>query len=239
VLLHTKKPFHQIDNHSVFYSTGARSSVPDEQHWLSRQEIYVLSGFKLPKRRQDWLLGRWTAKSTLNLLAQPHSYRLQDWRITAAPDGAPGVWLNGKPVDLCISLSHSAGMAFCAVAASSQRMGCDIEKIEVRSRSFEETFFTASELELLERYPADERARLVTLVWSAKESVLKALRTGLRSDTRRIRIVSIETGDACRWRPFKAQDSRNGDTFDGWWQVKNSMLYTVASDDCTGEPVGL
>jgi 4'-phosphopantetheinyl transferase len=211
--------------------------VPDDQHWLTGQEIQVLSELKTPKRRQDWLLGRWTAKSTLNLLAHPHSCPLTDWQIIAAGDGAPGAWLNGHPVDIALSLSHSGGMSICAVAGGSQRMGCDIEKIDARSRSFEETFFTPGELELLERYPADERACLVTLVWSAKESVLKALRTGLRSDTRRIRIVSIETGDTCCWRPFKAQDSGNGDTFHGWWQVKDTMLYTVASDVRTGEPV--
>lgn len=36
--------------------------VPADNHWLSARELAALDKLNIPKRRDDWRLGRWTAK---------------------------------------------------------------------------------------------------------------------------------------------------------------------------------
>lgn len=69
-------------------------------------------------------------------------------------------------------------------------MGCDLELIEARIPGFVGDFFTATEQRLIDSRPAgDERDMAANLVWSAKESALKVLRTGLRRDTRTLEVT--------------------------------------------------
>ena len=162
-----------------------------------------------------------------------------DCEILAAADGAPEVWLRDEPAAMRISLSHSHGRCLCALGVTDRRLGCDLERIETRSTAFEETYFTEAELELLQGCTPGDRDRLVTLIWSAKESLLKALRTGLRSDTRRIRIESIRPAETRAWSHFHAVDDKNGDRFRGWWRSRGEMLMTIARDDGPAGPVAL
>ena len=95
---------------------------------------------------------------------------------------------------------------------------------------------------------AADRSQLVTLLWSAKESALKALRTGLRLDTRSV-IVSPLTQDQgedelghirelypssrlpCalnNWCPLHVRCA-NGQVFQGWWQHTGSLLRTLVA----------
>ena len=114
----------------------------------------------------------------------------------------------------------------------------DLETVEIRSRSFEETFFTPSELAMLEQQPASDRARLVTLIWSAKESALKALHTGLKADTRRV-IVRSCSSDSSAWNNLEVEDSLDGGVFHGWWRDFDGMVMTVLSDQAIDPPIEL
>lgn len=223
----------------LYYLTQRQADLPCDERWLTGQEASVLNGFKYPKRRSDWLLGRWTAKSALLRFAAAPDRTMTDWRIAADADGAPAVWLDGRRANIPISLSHSGDQAICVLADESSRFGCDLERVETRSRSFGETFFTSSELTLLDRVPAGDRACLVTLVWSAKESTLKALRTGLKADTRRIR---LRTSPGCKshsWQDFETEDTQDGRTFHGWWCKREGMVITVVSDQHIDPPISL
>ena len=68
-------------------------------------------------------------------------------------------------------------------------MGCDLEMIEPRSDAFVADYFTVEEQALVARASAADRSRLLALLWSAKESALKALRAGLRLDTRCVIVI--------------------------------------------------
>ena len=84
---------------------------------------------RFAKRRDDWRLGRWTAKRALaaylNLPSNPQT--LADIEIRPAPSGAPEVFVANKPAAVTISLSHRGGVAACAVAPSGMELGCDLE----------------------------------------------------------------------------------------------------------------
>ena len=50
---------------SVSWLTQTLEDLPSALSWLGEKEQEVLAGLRFEKRRQDWLLGRWTAKLAL------------------------------------------------------------------------------------------------------------------------------------------------------------------------------
>jgi 4'-phosphopantetheinyl transferase len=147
--------------------------------------------------------------------------------------------LAAKPAPICISLSHCAGIAVCAVAPHGAALGCDLEVIEVRSEAFVADYFTAEEQALVAQAPASDRPRILALLWSGKESALKALRAGLRLDTRSVLVMPAEEGEECLrdpaeelrvdgWHPLRVHYWHDH-VFHGWWQETGSLLRTLVA----------
>lgn len=228
-----------VPEHEVYYLLVHREHMPAGTGWLSPREAKVCETFRFPKRRGDWLLGRWTAKQALLALEQDRKGNPSGWEILADDSGAPEVHREGAQRALRLSLSHSSGLCLCTLSQASLRLGCDLERVEPRSSSFEETYFETAEIEMLETIPGTRRPVAVTLVWSAKESVLKALRTGLSADTRRARILKMDGHAVDRWQPFNAVDAEKENPFTGWWMERAGMVMTVVTDNRTSEPIQL
>ncbi len=159
--------------------------------WLSPWERSHLSRLRVPKRRADWRLGRWTAKyAVADCLGFPHVAKtLATVEIRPEASGAPDVFIEDVPGNISISLSHSGGVAACALGAPGMIFGCDLELVEPRTEAFVADYFTPDEQEQIRQAPEAGRFGLITLIWSAKESALKALRTGLRSSTLRVSVA--------------------------------------------------
>ena len=104
---------------------------------------------------------------------------LSELEVCADDRGAPYARRRGERLRCDLSLSHRAGAALCAIGGARSRIGCDIEWVEPRSRAFALLFLTAGERGWLESLPAESRAEAANLLWSARESVVKALGTGL------------------------------------------------------------
>jgi len=49
----------------VYWLEQTEADVPAEDDWLSEREAVRLGRMRIPKRRADWRLGRWTAKRAL------------------------------------------------------------------------------------------------------------------------------------------------------------------------------
>jgi len=214
-------------------------SEPRGIGWLSMSEQGRLDALRFPKRRADWLLGRWTAKRAAAqfLKLSSNLTDLADLEIRAAADGAPEVFLAGHSAPIAISLSHRAGSAVCAVAPEGTALGCDLELIEPRSEGFVADYFSAEERELVEiQETPPARSRLVTLIWSAKESALKALRAGLRLDTRCV-VVSPGNGTDL-WHPLQVRHD-SGRVFNGWWHAYGDSVRTVVADPPSLPPIAL
>jgi 4'-phosphopantetheinyl transferase len=233
----------------VYWLEQTADDVPADNQWLSAGEIQCLSRMQFPKRRTDWRLGRWTAKHAvaahLNLPRDLHS--LANIEIRAAPSGAPEVFLFNQPGPVAISLSHSARAAMCVVAPAGVSLGCDLEVIEPRSAAFVTDYFTRNEQALVERTSEEERPRVVTLLWSAKESALKALHVGLRLDTNSVEVLSLDAlkpedkdwrdrypipllpSGPNRWHSLQVSfgDYR---VFHGWWRDADQMIQSVVCD---------
>jgi 4'-phosphopantetheinyl transferase len=155
---------------------------------LSEAERRMLATLHAPKRRRDWLLGRYVAKALVRswLARTGRDVPAALLTVAADADGAPQVFLAGDgSLPLTISISHRGPWALCALApAAGAYLGADLELCEPRSAAFVADFFTQEEAALVDAVAATARARVVTEVWSAKEAALKALRLGLRADTR-------------------------------------------------------
>ena len=208
----------------VYWLEQTEADLPAENDWLSASERLRLDGMRFAKRHADWRLGRWTAKRALAayLNLPSHPQHLADIEIRSAPSGAPEVFIANQPAGVAISLSHRAGVAACAITLSGAELGCDLEIVEPRSDAFIADYFATEEQALIERTSAAERSLLLALLWSGKESALKALRTGLRLDTRSVTVRPVaprctetgahrillfplqrhtgpRTGSLCRW----------------------------------------
>lgn len=224
----------------VHWLEQTAAELPPGDDWLSAGETVRLAGMRFAKRRADWRLGRWTAKRALcaylGLPADPVS--LARIEIRAAASGAPEVFLGNEAAPVTISISHRAAVAACSVAGPAAILGCDLEIVEPRSEAFAGDYFTAPEEELLERAPPADRWRLLALLWSGKESVLKARRVGLRVDTRSVIVDPLleEDPGGRDWRQFRAQ--HDGLVFHGWWRQTDDLVRTMVAIPAPAAPVG-
>ncbi len=208
--------------------------VPDAGAWLDPVETATLADLRVPKRRSDWLRGRWAAKRLLaewagleasfaGLEASPAA--LARIGIRPAPDGAPEALMDGAPGPV-LSISHSGPWAAAAVADDGP-LGCDLEEIRELDDATVDLFFTEAERRVIRSRPtAAARADQTVLLWSAKESALKALRTGLRRDTRLVE-ASVGAEGAEGWGTLTVRDEVDGAIFEGWWRRWEGYVLTV------------
>lgn len=174
------------------------------EDWLSADEQLQLSGFRFEKRRRDWLLGRLNAKALLSeMIEAVTGDRLEPARIEIArhPSGAPFVRLaGGARLPVVVSNTHSAGHALFAAAwtgggaSAALTLGADLEWIEPRSAGFIHDFLTPAERRYCDSVEGPTRDLRANLVWSAKESVLKALQRGLTADTYWLTCLPVTRG---------------------------------------------
>jgi 4'-phosphopantetheinyl transferase len=218
----------------VYWYTQTMRDVPAANDWMAAGEASRLADMRVAKRRSDYRLGRWTARRALSACPGIPAGAVE---VRAASSGAPEVLIEGEPARCALSLSHSSGIALCAIRARGARLGCDIEAIEPRSAEFIETFFTKREQLRIEQSPQDQRALFATLIWSAKESALKALGEGLRLDTRTVEIAPSVTDSTGLWSTLHiAGDDRIAG---GWWRQLGSHVLTIIASPPCDQPVEL
>jgi len=222
----------------VYWLEQTEADLPEGIDWLSEAEAKFVNGLRFAPRRSSWRLGRWTAKlavaAYLNL--QDSASTLARIEIRPAPTGAPEVFFSDQVVAISASLSHRNGRALCAIAPGAVELGCDLELIEPHSNGFVDDYFTAEEQALLARRSAADRPWLVALLWSAKESALKALHAGLRLDTRSVVVDPLATSfDPYEWKPLIVRHAGEK-VFDGWWQVADNFVRTIAAAPRLAQP---
>jgi 4'-phosphopantetheinyl transferase len=245
----------------LYWFEQSLADVPREETWLSAREAGYSRNLRFPKRRTDWLLGRWTAKNAvaafLDIPAEPLA--LSDIEIRAALSGAPEVFLGNEPAPVSISLSHRAGVGACALAPSCVLLGCDLETVEFHGDAFAADYFTVEEQALVAKLEAEDRWRLLALLWSAKESALKLLREGLRFDARDVVVsflgkefqtgnqensaqrecISIQTSSKySSWSPLQVCHA-SAQIFYGWWSQTGDLLRTVLAAPPADPPIAL
>ena len=169
--------------------------------YLHPREIDFLHQAGVRKRQADYLRGRYAAKRALAALKP--SRRLPSIEVNAGIFGQPVVRGSGIE-NLQVSIAHSAGCAVALAFDEGHPMAVDIQgyedaRIDVISQQCDANEWAAMARARLERGPA------MIMLWAAKESLAKVLRTGLLAPLKFYTIGSAEPaprGVLCTYENF-------------------------------------
>jgi 4'-phosphopantetheinyl transferase len=204
---------------------------PAGSGWLGPWERSFEERLRIVPRLHSWRLGRWAAHQTL--VARFPALGPAELDVRQAPGGEPWAFAGGARRGCSLSLSHRDGQALCAVGPADLRLGCDLERIEPRSPAFVADYFTAAEQAFI--MATGDAPRFANLLWSAKESALKALGTGLRRDTRSVEVVLDGTAAAVTlegggWTELAVRDVTGGGVLRGRARCQGEMIITLVAD---------
>jgi 4'-phosphopantetheinyl transferase len=201
------------------------ADVPPGDTWLSPEERSLCAGFRVPKRRADFRLGRWGAKAAL---ARRHAGPPP--AVIPDADGAPVARVGGEALPLFVSLSHRNDVAAAAVASAP--IGCDLEAVEPRSPELIADFFTVAEAARISTLSSRDATLAAALTWSFKEALLKLLRVGLRRDTWSVQVTELALGGSpTSWQRGAVLDTESGRAFPGCWRRVDGLVLTLVGDE--------
>ena len=209
----------------------AETTIPQDLGWLSPEELDRFQTFRFQKRRQDWLAGRWVAKNLLRTLnSDSATFNYCEMTIGNLPEGAPYPLLRGEKLKGCLSISHRGGRSVAAFTDNPDvSIGIDLELVEEKSDGFIEDYFTLTEAKRLFSYPDDKRACLASMLWSAREAMLKAHQSGLRLDTRYIELQCPEWTEKSEWQPIEISQYPSAmKSMALYWKTVNAFVITMA-----------
>ena len=211
---------------STSYSRQSLSEMPGRLDWLHPEERKFLDTLRFEKRRNDWLLGRWTAKQALLSFFESQGIggvAPPTIAILKGAKGAPEVWLEEGLPSCSLSISHRAGHAISVVAPGIVPIGCDLELIEPRSEAFLSDYFLECELAFLAGVAHGEKDLYANLIWCIKESVMKATGEGMGLHPRG---VEAKVLDQERVEGIVLSE---GIDFQGFWSKEEVLVWVAIS----------
>jgi 4'-phosphopantetheinyl transferase len=214
----------------------SQGDVPADDGWLAPAEAARLAGYTRDKRRREYRLRRWAGKQAVAAFAglgrEPSTMAAIE--VLNRPDGSPYAVVDGVPLEVGISLTDRLDRAVCLVGGrEGVEVGVDLEIVEPRSDGFVTDFLTPAEREIVHGGGAAwglDRDAAANLIWSAKESALKVLRTGLRADTWTVEVCLTGPVGPGGWAPLHVRSAGSGRRLPGWWRRWEGFLLTVAHD---------
>lgn len=224
----------------ILWHSCGMDEVAEGTSWMDQVEAERFARMRFAKRRTEARLGRWTAKQTVSLARgrSADDRSLASVVVRNAPDGAPELFVDGVHQASVIAMTDRADWAVTALRDGPERIGCDLELVEPRSRQFVADYLTGHERR---QVAAGDFDLLANLMWSAKESSLKVLRTGLRRDTRTVEVhLDDQSGGAPdAWSPFVVLVDGGPGRHHGWWIRYGEFVLTVAAEVPVDLPVAV
>lgn len=135
--------------------------APVDLDAFTATELAIADAFKLPSRRDEWLLSRLAAKRLALDLGIADELR----SVTVE---RPYVLVNGERTDWRVSLSHSSPYAGAMIARAP--VGIDVQHVRELDERAAHLFLTDSEIEQLH---ACTLAHRILHFWCAKEAAWK------------------------------------------------------------------
>lgn len=185
----------------------AIGELPTRSVGLHPKECACVGSRAVAKRRDDFLRGRAVAKC---LIEDVVGIRSDDVWIVPDERGVPTAYhRGGERVPICLSISHTQGLAASAIAPLCGGLGVDVELCIKEPRHIMCDFFTPRERALCDSvqcWSHFDRARgtptelsntphtsavglRAAQIWALKEAGLKALGTGLRVSADTVQVV--------------------------------------------------
>ncbi|WP_414548499.1 4'-phosphopantetheinyl transferase HetI [Anabaena sp. CCY 0017] len=144
---------------------------------LSGDEVSRANRFHFQEHRQRFITGRGILRCILsNYLGISPQQVLFDYQERGKPVLADAL----AQSNLCFNLSHSQGLALCAVSYHSQ-IGVDLEYIRPMSdvEALAKRFFLPREYEIVRSLSDHKQQEIFFRYWTCKEAYLKATGEGL------------------------------------------------------------
>lgn len=193
---------------------------------LSEDEITRADRFYQKLHRHRFIAGRGILRS---ILANYLDIESSQVKFEYEPLGKPKLADIYGQKQLSFNLSHSQGLALCAVSYD-RTLGIDLEYIRPMSDllSLAKQFFAPSEYSLIQSLPPQQKQEIFFRYWTCKEAYLKATGVGL-SKLREIEITigmkdSVKLNNSPNWHLIEIKP---GDNFvasmavSGFdWQIK-------------------
>jgi 4'-phosphopantetheinyl transferase len=171
-------------------------SVPESLRVLSAEERARHDGFAFDGDRQVFRVAHAMLRDVLGAaLDRPPS----SLAFVTGPWGRPE--LADSPPPLRFSLSHTPGLAACALTAHLD-VGIDVEDAESRAvdaDSVAKTVLAPGEIAALRGLPTPEQRERFLALWTLKESVVKALGRGVSHPLATLSLeIDTEDGDVLK-----------------------------------------
>ncbi|MBH8554607.1 4'-phosphopantetheinyl transferase superfamily protein [Nostocaceae cyanobacterium CENA357] len=144
---------------------------------LSSDELTRANRFHFQEHRQRFIAGRGILR---RILAGYLGIEPQQVQFDYQHRGKPVLADTFASTGLFFNLSHSQGLALCAVSCDRQ-IGVDLEYIRPMSdvEALAQRFFLPREYDVMRSLPADQKQEMFFRYWTCKEAYLKATGEGI------------------------------------------------------------
>ncbi|MBS0561744.1 MAG: acyltransferase domain-containing protein, partial [Proteobacteria bacterium] len=175
-----------------------------------------------PRRQREWLIGRAAARLAVGawLWGRGDAPAGQAGEITHDAEGRPVLAAPGAPDAVFLSVSHKDGIA--VAAAADRPVGIDLERFsDLRDPdSMAQAAFSADEAGLLGLYNG-HAAELVTIAWSAKEAVAKALGQRIQGREQSFIVTGFDPGNCT------ISVTHDGSVVDAFYAIEGDFVCTL------------
>ncbi|AUH02319.1 4'-phosphopantetheinyl transferase [Prodigiosinella confusarubida] len=222
--------FHLADNNTIYPGFSARCyfylpAYRDDMFFLAGIPLTAEMERSVPKRRAEFLAGRYLAKQVLERLG------ISDFVLQNGRDRSPQ-W----PATVSGSLSHNVDSAFCAAHFHSETFSCiglDVETVMTTERADSLWPGIVDEVEYNWLRSQDQITvtEMLTLNFSAKESLYKALYPHVKRyfdflDVRMVELDTIKQIFTLELRTALAPDYPAGRCFRGIYRMRERDVTT-------------
>ncbi|MBA1347002.1 4'-phosphopantetheinyl transferase superfamily protein [Rhizobium sp. WYCCWR 11146] len=148
---------------------------------LSPDELERAATYRFERDRASFVAGRYLLRQLLSVQTG-----MSPSKVPLAPDRHGKLRLEGRDGPQ-FSLANAYGLVTVAVASGCDQLGIDCERVDTEIEAAAvDSYCSADERRWLMELPARGRARAAIVLWTLKESHLKALGVGLREDPRNV-----------------------------------------------------
>lgn len=159
---------------------------------FSKDEMKMYQCFKFEKRKRDYLLGRYAAKLAISKTI--HTRKFEDISVLNGVFYQPILKITNTDASrIGISITHCDGKAIAIIYSPSLICGVDIEKVDNDKCVVMNSMLSKSETDMVTKY--QNRIKMLTTLWTAKESLSKALCVGFMCKGEILEISDISFTD--------------------------------------------
>ncbi len=187
-----KRPEGNLRSAICFFSLATSSLLEECIAVLHPRELTYFNTLKFDRRKRSYLIGRYAAKQALSSLL--HEKDLTTILIDQGIFSQPIVIYDGMH-NVQVSITHCEEQGAAIAFPEAHPMGIDIERMAPDKRGIFESQVTEREKEIISRLPY-AYDMMLALLWTAKEALSKALKTGLMTPFETFELSTIEVEDS-------------------------------------------